>query len=39
MEQLNLPAERINIAEADWGGLAADHTVGEPKALFPRRDT
>ena len=39
MEQLNLPAERINIAEADWGGLTADHTIGEPKALFPRRDT
>ena len=38
MEQLNLPAERINIAEADWAGLVEGHQTGQPEALFPRRD-
>jgi methionyl-tRNA synthetase len=38
MEQLNLPADMVNIAESGWGELKAGHKVGEPEALFPRRD-
>ena len=38
MEQLNLPAETVNIAESGWGKLEAGHKIGEPAALFPRRD-
>ena len=38
MEQLNLPVDLINIAESGWGELTADHKIGEPEGLFPRRD-
>ena len=38
LEQLNLTADMVNIAEADWGGLAEGHKINEPEALFPRRD-
>ena len=38
MEQLNLPADMVNIAESGWGELSAEHKIGEPVALFPRRD-
>jgi methionyl-tRNA synthetase len=35
--QLNLPAA-TKLAEATWGALPAGHTIGEPAALFPRKD-
>jgi methionyl-tRNA synthetase len=35
--QLNLPAA-TKLAEAAWGALPAGHTIGEPAALFPRKD-
>ncbi|MDP6905610.1 MAG: class I tRNA ligase family protein, partial [Verrucomicrobiota bacterium] len=38
MEQMNLPVETVNIAESGWGELGADHKIGEPEGLFPRRD-
>ena len=38
MEQLNLPVDLVNIAESGWGELEADHKIGEPEGLFPRRD-
>ncbi len=38
LKQLNLPADMVNIAKADWGVLAENHKIGEPEALFPRRD-
>lgn len=37
--QLNLPGTPDKLALAAWGGLQAGHTIGEPAALFPRRDT
>ncbi|MDG2212605.1 MAG: class I tRNA ligase family protein, partial [Verrucomicrobiota bacterium] len=37
-EQLNLPPDLVNIAEAEWGGLAEGHKINAPEALFPRRD-
>ncbi|MFA6544267.1 MAG: methionine--tRNA ligase [Limisphaerales bacterium] len=36
--QLNLPGTPDKLALADWGGLTQGHTIGEPAALFPRRD-
>lgn len=36
--QLGLPGEPNRLSEAQWGGLKQGHTVGEPVALFPRKD-
>ena len=36
--QLNLPGAPDQFALAAWGGLQPGHTIGEPAALFPRRD-
>ncbi len=36
--QLNLPGTPDKLALAAWGGLPAGHVIGEPAALFPRRD-
>ena len=38
IEQLNLPTDLANIAEAEWGRLAEGHKINAPEALFPRRD-
>jgi methionyl-tRNA synthetase len=37
--QLGLPGQPDQMAAARWGELAPGHTIGEPSALFPRRDT
>ena len=37
--QLNLSGTPDKLALAEWGGLKPGHTIGEPAALFPRRDT
>jgi methionyl-tRNA synthetase len=37
--QLGLGGLPGNFAEAHWGGLVAGHAIGEPVALFPRRDS
>lgn len=37
--QLNLPGTPDKLALAEWGGLKQGHAIGEPAALFPRRDT
>ncbi|PAW88840.1 MAG: methionine--tRNA ligase [Pedosphaera sp. Tous-C6FEB] len=37
--QLNLSGTPDKLALAEWGGLKTGHTIGEPAALFPRRDT
>jgi methionyl-tRNA synthetase len=36
--QLNLPGTPDKLALATWGGLPPGQTIGEPAALFPRRD-
>ncbi|EEF61865.1 methionine--tRNA ligase [Pedosphaera parvula] len=36
--QLGLSSAPEGISTAAWGGLAAGHTIGEPAALFPRKD-
>lgn len=36
--QLNLSGTPDKLALAAWGGLPAGHAIGEPAALFPRRD-
>jgi methionyl-tRNA synthetase len=36
--QLGLPGEPNKFSDAHWGGLQQGHTVGEPVALFPRKD-
>ncbi|MEN9572509.1 MAG: hypothetical protein RL514_364 [Verrucomicrobiota bacterium] len=36
--QLNLPGTPDQLALATWGGLPPGQTIGEPAALFPRRD-
>ena len=36
--QLNLPGVPDKLALAEWGGLPPGQTIGEPAALFPRRD-
>jgi len=36
--QLGLQEEPNKLDAATWGGLAPGHTVGEPAALFPRKD-
>lgn len=36
--QLGLTATPDRLALATWGGLAQGHTIGEPAALFPRKD-
>jgi methionyl-tRNA synthetase len=37
-QQLGLPGSPDSMALAKWGGLSEGHTVGEPAALFPRKD-
>jgi methionyl-tRNA synthetase len=37
-EQLNLGALPADFSAAQWGGLKAGHSIGEPAPLFPRRD-
>ncbi len=36
--QLGLTGEPDKIEAATWGGLQAGHQIGEPAALFPRKD-
>jgi methionyl-tRNA synthetase len=36
--QLGLKDAPDRLDTARWGGLAAGHTIGEPAALFPRKD-
>jgi len=36
--QLGLSGEPNKFADAKWGGLVSGHTIGEPAALFPRKD-
>jgi len=36
--QLNLPGTPDKFTSAAWGGLPVGQTIGEPAALFPRRD-
>jgi methionyl-tRNA synthetase len=36
--QLGLTGSPDKFAAASWGGLIAGHRIGEPAALFPRRD-
>ena len=38
LSQLGLPKSAGNLREARWLGLPAGHKVGEPTALFPRKD-
>ena len=37
-QQLGLPEATVPLADAAWGGLKAGAVIGEPAALFPRRD-
>jgi methionyl-tRNA synthetase len=37
--QLGLQGSPDKFAAARWGGLQAGHIIGEPSALFPRKDT
>jgi methionyl-tRNA synthetase len=37
-QQLGLSGKPETMDLAKWGGLSAGHTVGEPAALFPRKD-
>lgn len=37
--QLGLSGEPDQFSAAAWGGLKSGHAIGEPAALFPRRDT
>jgi methionyl-tRNA synthetase len=37
--QLNLQGSPERLSEAAWGKLPAGHAIGEPAALFPRKDT
>lgn len=36
--QLGLSGTPDKFSAAQWGGLAAGHTIGEPAPLFPRKD-
>jgi methionyl-tRNA synthetase len=36
--QLGLTGSPDKFSAAAWGGLTAGHTIGEPAALFPRKD-
>lgn len=36
--QLNLSGSPQKFSESGWGGLKAGQTIGEPAALFPRKD-
>jgi methionyl-tRNA synthetase len=38
-QQLGLSGTPDRLADSAWGKLEAGHSVGEPAALFPRRDT
>jgi methionyl-tRNA synthetase len=37
--QLAVAGAPDRLAQAAWGGLTPGHAIGEPAALFPRRDT
>jgi methionyl-tRNA synthetase len=37
-EQLNLPGRPNCLEGATWGGMTPGHTIGQPRALFPRKD-
>ena len=37
--QLGLPGEPDKLSAAVWGELKAGHQIGEPSALFPRKDS
>ena len=37
--QLGLAGAPDKISGAQWGGLAAGHTIGDPAPLFPRKET
>jgi methionyl-tRNA synthetase len=37
--QLGLSGAPNKFADAQWGGLTSGHAIGEPAALFPRKDT
>ena len=36
--QLALPDAPDTFSKTAWGGLVAGHVIGEPAALFPRKD-
>jgi methionyl-tRNA synthetase len=36
--QLNLPGRPDRLAAATWGSLPPGHVIGQPQALFPRKD-
>src|SRR6185436_7494306 len=36
--QLGLSSSPDQISAANWGGLLPGHAIGEPVALFPRKD-
>jgi methionyl-tRNA synthetase len=36
--QLGLTGSPEKFSAAEWGGLTAGHAIGEPAALFPRKD-
>jgi methionyl-tRNA synthetase len=38
-QQLGLPGTPDKLENAVWGGLNPGHAIGEPAALFPRKDT
>jgi methionyl-tRNA synthetase len=38
-EQLGVGALPQSLAEANWGGMVPGSSIGEPAALFPRKDT
>jgi methionyl-tRNA synthetase len=38
LQQLGLGGTAPMLADAAWGGLKQGHAIGEPAALFPRRD-
>lgn len=38
-QQLGLKDSPEKFSAAKWGGLAPGHVIGEPAALFPRKDT
>ncbi len=37
-DQLAWAESTGRLSDADWGGLAAGHKIGEPEALFPRKE-
>jgi methionyl-tRNA synthetase len=39
LEQLNLGSSTQTLANLSWGGMVPGHQIGQPAALFPRKDT